>query len=295
MPGAPVPIGDRRASACIRVDEITAEMDARRARSRHGRQESTADVVRSAPVIVSIDGAYKEYGRGDAVVAALQDVSVTVPPGRGSRARRRVRLGQDHSGRCLVGLESITRGNATVFGIDITQGTSMSKEDRAAWHSKVQYVFQDPYSSLNPRMTVEQTLAEAIRQCASTGSGGEPRSPRCSNGSVCDLSTRVVVQRPCRAENGNGWRSAGRSRSTRAADLRRAGVRAGRLGAGADPQPAQRHPARHRYRAAVHLARPRGRAADSRLRSTCWRRAAWSSQAPRTSWTLRTRDTPRSC
>jgi peptide/nickel transport system ATP-binding protein len=161
-------IGGGRASACVRVPEIRGELDAALAVVEHG-VELPVQQDHSAPVIVSLEDLSVEYGTGSATVAALKEVSMTIRQGEAVALVGESGSGKTTLGRCLVGLESVTRGSAEVFGIDITQGKGLSRADMRTWRSKVQYVFQDPYSSLNPRMTVGQTLAEAGRQAAANG------------------------------------------------------------------------------------------------------------------------------
>jgi len=162
------PIGDDRASACLRVDEIGSDLAARFETVEHGAEEPALQDL-SAPVIVSLDGVSKQYGHGSSAVTALEDVSLTIRQGQAVALVGESGSGKTTLGRCLVGLESVTQGAAEVFGIDITQGSRLPRTDVRAWRSKVQYVFQDPYSSLNPRMTIGQTLAEAGRQAALFG------------------------------------------------------------------------------------------------------------------------------
>jgi len=60
-------------------------------------------------------------------------------------------------GRCIVGLYTPTGGTIRYEGVELH-----ANRERAM-RRRIQMVFQDPYSSLNPRMTVKQTLSELLR------------------------------------------------------------------------------------------------------------------------------------
>jgi oligopeptide/dipeptide ABC transporter ATP-binding protein len=65
--------------------------------------------------------------------------------------------GKTTLGRCIVGLYEPTEG-------EIRYGNEpLGPERTRAQRRRIQMVFQDPYSSLNPRMTVSQTLSELLR------------------------------------------------------------------------------------------------------------------------------------
>jgi ABC-type glutathione transport system ATPase component len=65
--------------------------------------------------------------------------------------------GKSTLGRCLVGLEEPTAGTVSFAGEPLSANRTQAQRRR------IQMIFQDPYSSLNPRMTVRQTLAELLR------------------------------------------------------------------------------------------------------------------------------------
>ena len=65
--------------------------------------------------------------------------------------------GKSTLGRAIVGLCDPTEGTVTYRGEALTADRERAKRRR------IQMVFQDPYSSLNPRMTVKQTLSELLK------------------------------------------------------------------------------------------------------------------------------------
>jgi len=68
--------------------------------------------------------------------------------------------GKTTLGRAVLGLAPITAGTVTLDGVDITRAGRRARRRIA---SSLQAVFQDPYSSLSPGLTVGDTLAEPLR------------------------------------------------------------------------------------------------------------------------------------
>ena len=98
-------------------------------------------------------------GRPERTVHALNGVSFTVTRGETLGVVGESGCGKSTLARCLVRLHRPEAGHIAYGGIDVL---GLAGSERRAYHRRVQMVFQDPYSSLNPRMTVRQTLAEAI-------------------------------------------------------------------------------------------------------------------------------------
>ena len=65
--------------------------------------------------------------------------------------------GKSTAGRLLLGLERPTEGTISVLGDDITE---MSEKDLRTKRRDIQIILQDPYTSLNPRMTVGSIIGE---------------------------------------------------------------------------------------------------------------------------------------
>lgn len=68
--------------------------------------------------------------------------------------------GKTSVGKAIVRLNPITHGTVELHGTNITK---LSMKEMAKHRSKIQMIFQDPFSSLNPRMTAGDIIAEAIR------------------------------------------------------------------------------------------------------------------------------------
>ena len=96
-------------------------------------------------------------GRDAEVLRAVDDVDLEIEKGETLGLVGESGCGKSTLGRCIVGLEQPTAGEIR-YG-----GELLSAERERKQRRRIQMVFQDPYSSLNPRMTVRQTLAELLR------------------------------------------------------------------------------------------------------------------------------------
>lgn len=115
---------------------------------------------------LTIDRLVKEYPvggslfrRSSEVVHAVSDVSLTVEGGTTFGLVGESGCGKSSLGRSVARLQSSTSGQIRLDDGDITRadGTRLR-----ALRRRIQFVFQDPYASLNPRRSVRDTLAEPL-------------------------------------------------------------------------------------------------------------------------------------
>ncbi len=110
-----------------------------------------------APVLQAA-GLRKEFGK----LVAVDDVSFDLPPGRSLAIVGESGSGKTTIARMIVGLERPTGGTITACGHDRSR-PARSTRDRRRRGREVQIVFQDPYTSLDPRQTAEATIDEVLR------------------------------------------------------------------------------------------------------------------------------------
>ena len=99
-------------------------------------------------------------GRPAAVLRAVDGVSLQVSRGETLGIVGESGCGKSTLARCLVRLHEPDAGAIRLDGQDVL---ALSGVARRAYNRRVQMVFQDPQGSLNPRMTVGEALAEALR------------------------------------------------------------------------------------------------------------------------------------
>jgi ABC-type glutathione transport system ATPase component len=107
-----------------------------------------------------------EYGRGRNAFRALHGVSIDVAPGECMGLVGESGSGKSTLGKAILGLAPVTSGGIRFDGRDIT---GLDRAERRALAADVQVVFQDPYGSLNPAMTIGDILAEPL---LTSGLGG---------------------------------------------------------------------------------------------------------------------------
>jgi oligopeptide transport system ATP-binding protein len=101
---------------------------------------------------------------------ALGDVSLEVKSGEILGVVGESGCGKSTLGRCLAGLETPERGELLWRGVPLAAG-----RDRRQRARRIQMVFQDPYASLNPRMSLRQILEEALFVHRLAGTAAERR------------------------------------------------------------------------------------------------------------------------
>ena len=93
-------------------------------------------------------------------VRAVDDVSIEIPTGKTTALVGESGSGKTTLGRLLVTLEQPTSGRIYFHDIDITKARG---RDLRNIRAKLQMVFQDPYSSLNPMMRIKDIICEPLK------------------------------------------------------------------------------------------------------------------------------------
>lgn len=131
-------------------------------------------------VIVAVRGLKKYFPvysglvlqRIEGWVKAVDDVSFFIRRGETLGLVGESGCGKTTTGRCILQLDRPTAGEVLFEGRDLAQ---MADAELRPLRRKMQIVFQDPYSSLNPRMTIGQILGEPILVHRIAQNGGECR------------------------------------------------------------------------------------------------------------------------
>jgi peptide/nickel transport system ATP-binding protein len=123
---------------------------------RAARPASTEPVVLEANELGKVYRERSFFGRAREVVAA-QDVTLTLRKGRTLGIVGESGSGKSTVARCIVRLIDPTSGGIRLAGREIS---GLSRRLLQPHRKHIQIVFQDPYRSLNPRITVGETIAE---------------------------------------------------------------------------------------------------------------------------------------
>jgi oligopeptide/dipeptide ABC transporter ATP-binding protein len=109
--------------------------------------------------ILEITGLIVRYGSGALALTAVDGVDLAVPKGGTLGLVGESGCGKSTIARALVGLAPVIGGRILLEGADCS---SQRTRNSARYRRKVQMVFQDPFSSLNPRMGISEMMDEAV-------------------------------------------------------------------------------------------------------------------------------------
>ncbi len=152
------PRANGRLTACRRQPEIQGELQALHS-AVLGDISEPIMLDSGARPLISVDNVTKTFGK----MQALKGVSLRVGKGQSVGLVGESGSGKTTLGRCLVGLETPTTGGIAIDDIDATDFERVSRDDRAKLRRTIQMVFQDPYSTLNPRHSIRRILMESLR------------------------------------------------------------------------------------------------------------------------------------
>ena len=110
--------------------------------------------------VVEVKNLYKYFPTPGGMLHAVDDVSFTIEEGKTLGVVGESGCGKSTLGRTIVHLLESTKGHIFLEGKDITH---VKGKELAAAREDMQIMFQDPYSSLDPRKTIEQTIIEPLK------------------------------------------------------------------------------------------------------------------------------------
>jgi oligopeptide transport system ATP-binding protein len=99
------------------------------------------------------------FGRSKEYVQAVDDISFFIRKGETLGLVGESGCGKSTTGRTIIRLYEPTAGEIIYDGVDIS---NLSENDLKSYRKKIQMIFQDPYASLNSRMTVGDIIGESL-------------------------------------------------------------------------------------------------------------------------------------
>ena len=143
------------------------------------------------------------FSKNVSLVKAIDGISFTISKGETLGLVGESGCGKTTTGRCILQLEKPTEGRILFNGQDLTE---MDASTLAPLRQKIQVIFQDPYSSLNPRLKIGDTIAEPMKvhQVESDAISRRKRVTELLD--ICGLPSRMADRYPHEMSGGQRQR-----------------------------------------------------------------------------------------
>jgi peptide/nickel transport system ATP-binding protein len=127
--------------------------------------------------ILEVEGLRVRFGSGRDALVAVDGIDIRLPRGGTLGLVGESGCGKSTIARALTGLVPVASGVIRLDGMDCS---AQSARDARAYRRRLQMVFQDPYSSLNPRMTIGEMIGEAVALRGAARRSGAERRRECA-------------------------------------------------------------------------------------------------------------------
>lgn len=153
--------------------------------------------------ILEVKNLKKYFKSGTGTLHAVDGVTFQIPRGSTMGLVGESGCGKSTIGRLILGLHQATEGEILFNGRDICK---MNKKEIHALRKELQIIFQDPFSSLNPRMSVSEIISEPLRIYKKVNSKGELEKTVNRLMDVVGISQRFVNAYPHEMDGGRRQR-----------------------------------------------------------------------------------------
>ena len=179
------------------VAEPTAEREVKRGTGNGGPLLQVNGLKKYFPVTEGI------IQRTVAEIKAVDGISFHIDKGETLGLVGESGCGKTTTGRCILQLERPTAGEILFDGVELT---ALDSRALVPWRQKIQVIFQDPYSSLNPRMKIGDIVGEPIRVHGIERDAKKRRARVNELLSVCGLAPKLADRYPHEMSGGQRQR-----------------------------------------------------------------------------------------
>ena len=153
--------------------------------------------------ILEVEGLKKYFKTPKGMLHAVDNVTFSIRPGKTLGVVGESGCGKSTTGRAILRLIEPTAGSVRFEGQDIL---ALNKEEMRRMRQKMQIIFQDPYSSIDPRMTISDIIEEPLKLHKLCGSRTEREDRVDRMMETVGIASRLVNSYPHELDGGRRQR-----------------------------------------------------------------------------------------